>query len=150
MTTISLRAATPADAEAWLAMRRELWPDHDRQELADAVARFFKGHEAHLLEVLLAVSGDRVIGFAEMNIRPYAEGAETDRVAYLEGWFVAADVRRSGVGAKLIAAAEAWARAQGCVDFASDALFENVVSEKAHKALGFTETEIIRCFYKRL
>ena len=148
--TISVRAATPVDADAWLAMRRELWPDQEATELADDVDRYFRGKETNLLAVLLAFSGDRAVGFAELNIRRYAEGAETDRVAYLEGWFVAADVRRSGVGAKLIGAAEAWARGQGCVDFASAALVDNVVSERAHKALGFTETEIIRCFYKRL
>jgi aminoglycoside 6'-N-acetyltransferase I len=38
--------------------------------------------------------------------------------------------------------------AQGCTEFASDALIDNDVSARAHTALGFTETSQIRCFRK--
>jgi aminoglycoside 6'-N-acetyltransferase I len=103
------------------------------------------------LEVLVAVDGfGALIGFAELSIRRYAEGCVTDRVAYLEGWFVEEQHRRHGVGAALVAAAEAWARKQGCTEFGSDALLENEISAAAHKALGFEEVERIRCFKKNL
>jgi aminoglycoside 6'-N-acetyltransferase I len=72
----------------------------------------------------------------------------TDRVAYLEGWYVVPESRRRGVGGALVSAAEEWAVAQGCAEFASDALIENDVSAAAHKALGFQETVQIRCFRK--
>jgi aminoglycoside 6'-N-acetyltransferase I len=49
-----------------------------------------------------------------------------------------------------VAAAEAWARAQGCREFASDALADNMVSARAHRALGFDEVATIRCFRKAL
>ena len=39
---------------------------------------------------------------------------------------------------------------QGCTEFASDALLDNKISEAAHLALGFEETEQIRCFKKNL
>src|SRR5690349_14151458 len=146
---VVVRAAKRADARAWLAMRHELWPE-EAESLPGDVQRYFDDAEPNLHHVLLAFLGDRAVGFAELNIRRYAEGAMTDRVAYLEGWFVAEDARRMGVGGALIRAAEDWARAQGCTEFASDALATNVVSEKAHKALGFTEVEVIRCFLKRL
>jgi tetratricopeptide (TPR) repeat protein len=71
-------------------------------------------------------------------------------VAFLEGWFVEEHARRRGVGAALIRAAESWAREQGCTEFASDALVDNDVSSQAHKALGFKEVEVIRCFMKTL
>jgi aminoglycoside 6'-N-acetyltransferase I len=58
--------------------------------------------------------------------------------------------RREGVGRALIAAAEAWGRAQGCTEFASDAKLENHLSAAAHNALGFTEVDRIRCFRKPL
>jgi hypothetical protein len=42
-------------------------------------------------------------------------------VAYLEGWYVDRDVRRHGIGAALVHAAEAWARERGYRELASDA-----------------------------
>jgi aminoglycoside 6'-N-acetyltransferase I len=50
-------------------------------------------------------------------------------------------VRRQGVGAALVRAAEAWARARGYRDLASDALLDNLPSHEAHVALGFGEVE---------
>jgi aminoglycoside 6'-N-acetyltransferase I len=86
----------------------------------------------------------------ELSIRPYAEDCVTDRVAYLEGWYVEPGVRRTGIGRALVAAAEDWARTQGCSEFASDAIIDNDVSAAAHRALGFQETVQIRCFRKVL
>ncbi len=143
-----IRRATPIDSNAWLRMRKALWPE---EEVAEDVDRFFAGKLDMPLEVLVAVNGfGELIGFAELSIRRYAEGCVTDRVAFLEGWYVDEAHRRKGVGAALVAAAEAWARKQGCTEFGSDALLENEVSAEAHKALGFEEVERIRCFKKVL
>jgi aminoglycoside 6'-N-acetyltransferase I len=71
-------------------------------------------------------------------------------VAYLEGWYVDPDVRRQGVGAALVRAAEAWAREHGYREFASDALLENVESQRAHVALGFAEVERVVLYRKVL
>ena len=90
------------------------------------------------------------VGFAELSIRAYAEGCRSDRVAYLEGWFVGPEARGRGVGRTLIAAAENWGRSQRCSEFASDAQPDNDVSAAAHRALGFTEVGLIRCFRKDL
>jgi len=101
--------------------------------------------------VLLALDeGGRAVGFVELSIRNYAEDCETDRVAYLEGWYVIPEARRTGVGRALIAASEEWGRAQACTEFGSDALIDNEVSAAAHLATGFRETAQIRCFMKRL
>jgi aminoglycoside 6'-N-acetyltransferase I len=54
------------------------------------------------------------------------------------------------VGRELVAAAEAWAREQGCREFASDTQLENTVSAAAHLALGFEDAGIVRCFRKTL
>ena len=149
--SVTVRPAKPTDATPWLEMRRELWPDEDQVLLATDVDKYFGGKEPMLHEVLLAFDASgRAVGFAELNIRQYAEGCDTDRIAYLEGWFVAADARRMGVGASLIRTAEAWGRLQGCTEFASDALLENEISAAAHGALGFAEVERIRCFRKAL
>ena len=100
------------------------------------------------------VVGDGRLGesetFAELSIRNYAEDCVTDRVGYLEGWYVEPGARRKGVGRALVEAAERWARAQGCLEFGSDALIDNEISAAAHRALGFEETAQIRCFLKTL
>jgi aminoglycoside 6'-N-acetyltransferase I len=71
-------------------------------------------------------------------------------VAYLEGWFVSPEARGTGVGRALIAAAEEWGRLQGCTEFASAAEADNDVSAAAHRAVGFTEAGLVRCFRKDL
>lgn len=144
-----VRPVTHADAAQWLRMREGLWPDEEG--LAEDIERYFAGTITLLDAVLVAVGpGDALVGFAELSIRPYAEGCTTERVAYLEGWYVVREARRSGVGRTLVAAAERWAVDQGCTEFGSDALIDNLESEAAHKALGFAEIEQIRCFLKPL
>jgi len=144
-----VRAVTPADAAAWLHMRCALWPEGSESEHAAEIRLFLAGQLRDPLQVLFAVDdNDSPRGFAELSIRPYAEDCVTDRVAYLEGWYVVAESRRQGVGRALVRAAEEWARAQGCSEFASDALLDNHVSAAAHRALGFAETVQIRCFRK--
>ena len=141
MSTILVRSAKPDDAAEWLRMRVALWPEGTAREHAAEIDQFFAGMLTNPLEVLLAVNeAGTMIGFAELSIRNYAEDCETDRVAYLEGWYVDAAWRRRGVGRALVVAAEAWARAQGCTEFGSDALLENETSAAAHRALGFEET----------
>jgi aminoglycoside 6'-N-acetyltransferase I len=146
---IRVRPVTPADSDAWLDMRCALWPEGSAAEHRAEVTRFFAGLLREPLQTLIAVdSAGGPVGFAELSIRSYAEDCVTDRVAYLEGWYVAPGSRRQGVGRALVLAAEEWARAQGCAEFASDALLDNVVSAAAHKALGFRETVQLRCFRK--
>jgi len=131
-------------------MREALWPD-ELGSHAGEIEQFFAGKLSMPLAVLIAVDESRTpVGFAELSIRNYAEDCVTDRVAYLEGWYVVPEARRRGFGRALVAAAEDWARAQGCTEFASDALLENESSAAAHRALGFEEAVQIRCFRKEL
>ena len=153
---LAIRHVTESDKAAWLEMRRALWHEDVNGDLSDEVARFLKGDLKNPLAVLVAARTDengsntRIVGFAELNIRPYAEGCSTDRVGFLEGWFVVPGARRQGVGRALLVAAEEWARGQGCTEFASDTLVDNDASAAAHQALGFEEVEVIRCFRKSL
>jgi aminoglycoside 6'-N-acetyltransferase I len=150
-STIAVRHITSEDAAAWLAMRRALWPETDDGQHADEIERYFRGDVREPAAVLLVEEADgRAIGFAELSIRPYAEGCRSDRVAYLEGWWVAPGGRRQGVGRALVEAAVEWGRAQGCAEMASDAEAENESSAAAHSALGFEEVGLIRCFRRDL
>ena len=148
---ITVRPAKPNDAAAWLQLRHALWPEGSEAEHREEIARFFAGTAQEPLSVLLAEDGAGCpVGLAELSIRSCAEGCQTDRVAYLEGWFVAPKARCQGIGRALIAAAEEWGRAQGCREFASDAQATNEVSAAAHRALGFSEVGLVQCFRKNL
>ena len=146
-----VRPARPSDARAWLRLRSALWPDGTEAEHAAEIDRFFAETSRELAAVLLAEDGaGQVLGLAELSIRPCAEGCRTNRVAYLEGWYVVPEARRRGFGRSLVAAAEEWARAQGCTEFASDTEAENGASAAAHLALGFGDAGLVRCFRKDL
>lgn len=150
-TAVVVRPAASADAPDWLRLREALWPEDASAWHADEVRQYFAGRLGMPLQVLLALElSGSVVGFAELSIRAYAEGCTTDRIAYLEGWYVVPEARRRGVGRALVRAAEEWGRAQGCTEFGSDALIDNEVSAAAHRALGFAETVQIRCFLKSL
>ena len=134
-----------------MRLRCALWPEGSEREHAADIGEFFAGRAVEPLAVLLAEDREgKAIGFAELSIRAYAEGCSTDRVAFLEGWFVVPESRGRGVGRALMAAAEEWGRAQGCTEFGSDAEEDNHGSAAAHLALGFTEVGLIRCFRKDL
>ena len=147
---VNVRDVAERDRDAWLRMRSALWPGTSDEHRAE-IEQFFAGEFPRgPWSVLVAEHESLPVGFAELSIRSYAEGCEGHRVAYLEGWFVEAEVRGRGIGRALIAAAEAWGRTQGCTEFASDADPQNVVSIEAHKALGFADAGLVQCFRKDL
>jgi len=154
---VRIRHVEPRDATEWIAMRAALWPDQDRPSLVADVDRFFadpRDEPGAMPEAVLVAeapgTSPGLVGFVELSRRAYAEGCDTSPVAFLEGWYVAPNRRRHGIGRALVAAAETWARELGCREFASDALADNTVSRASHRALGFEETVQLRCFKKRL
>lgn len=144
-----VRAYRAVDHAEWLRMRRALWPDDTLEaEMASMAGWLARGDT----EVLVAErpDGRGLAGFAEVGARSHADGCHTSPVAYLEGWYVDADVRRQGVGASLVRAAESWARGKGYREFASDTPLGNDVSQRAHRALGFEEVDRVVEFRKAL
>lgn len=145
-----VRAATAADLAAWAQLRHALWPQATAQahaaELPELLAQLQR------CVALLIEDGDgRVQGFAEASLRhDYVNGTESSPVGFLEGWYVAPESRGQGYGRALIAEVEAWTRAQGCSELASDALLDNCDSHAAHAACGFAETERVVYFRKRV
>jgi len=146
---MQIRRLKKSDRAEWLRMRCALWPGQEA-ELAGEVERFYSGILLEPEAVLVAEESGILVGFAELSIRSYAEGCNTQRVGYLEAWYVDDKMRRRGIGRALISSAEDWARSQGCTEFASDTELDNETSTLAHLALGFEEVEIMRCFRKTL
>jgi aminoglycoside 6'-N-acetyltransferase I len=155
-TSIQVRPVEPGDRAEWITLRLALWPDEDEQTHRAAVERYFATSRSlgsmpeAVFVATLAGADPAMVGFAEVSRRSYAEGCETSPVGFLEGWYVIAERRGAGAGRALLAAAEAWARGLGCREFASDAVAENTLSAAAHRALGFEEVVVIRCFRKSL
>ena len=144
-----IRPLRPADAAEWLRLRCQLWPGAVEDHRAD-IAAFLDGTACEPAAVLVAELSGSLIGFAELSIRTCAEGCTTDRVAFLEGWYVVPPERRKGVGRALVLAAESWGRDKGCVEFASDSQISNAGSIEAHAALGFENVGVVVCFRKAL
>lgn len=147
---VRVRPATAADVAPWTRLRHALWPEESEDEHRREVSALLADPSASRAVLLAADDGSGIVGFAELSIRAYAEGCVTDRVGYLEGWYVVPAARRLGIGRRLVAAAEDWARERGCVEFASDTGSGNEVSAAAHRALGFTDVGLVRCFRKEL
>jgi aminoglycoside 6'-N-acetyltransferase I len=91
------------------------------------------------LAIFLAeFSGGPIVGFLEAGLRSHADGCDPRYpVGFLEGWFVSESHRRKGIGARLLAAAEDWARSHGCVEMASDTWIDHALSQRIQEALKF-------------
>lgn len=132
---IVIRRYRPGDEAAWLRFRLELWPDSGWADAQAWVRR----------DAITLVAEDRntqeLVGFAEVGERPYADGCETSPVAFLEGWFVSAAARGTGVGSRLVHAAVLWAKGQNPQELASDSALDDTIAFRAHLAVGFEEVE---------
>ena len=146
-THICVRVARPADREPLARLRAVLWPESSAGEHARELVSILDGKgfgTMPLIELVAEENAGALVGFAEVGLRSHADGCDVvHAVGYLEGWYVVESHRKKGIGRKLLRAAEEWAREQGCVEMASDALLENEVSQRVHAALGFAEVD--RC-----
>src|SRR5262245_36380783 len=118
---ICVRLAVRQDCEYLAHMCAELWPDASAEEHSRELVPKVEGRSTRLLPVAVFVA-DRsgiegntnrtdVIGFVEVGLRSHADGCdESHEVGFVEGWFVAKEWRNRGIGRKLVAAAEDWAR----------------------------------------
>jgi aminoglycoside 6'-N-acetyltransferase I len=143
-----VRPVEARDRADWLRMRRTLWTDDDTLEAG--IEAHFASPRLDVIVFMAEATNGKLIGFAEVGTRAYAEGCETSPVGFLEGWFVEEHARGSGVGRALVQAAETWTRERGLTEFGSDTWLENEASILAHQALGFAVAERLVCFLKRL
>jgi aminoglycoside 6'-N-acetyltransferase I len=148
LTTIE--RCTSLDQPGWLDMRVALWPDATAEDHRAYMAVSLAQPE-RFLQLMIYDERHQPVGFIEGSIRgDYVNGTETSPVGFVEGVYVAPEWRRKGVARQLFSAIGDWAKARGCRELASDALLENVSSQRAHVALGFKETERVVYFSRKL
>ncbi len=117
-----------------MVLRRALWPDEDGTpaELAALLRR-------DDFAAFIASADDIPVGFAEITLRRYIDGAPDAANGFLEALFVAGNHRRRGVADLLLKAASTWARENGATHLGSNADLDNDVSHSWHRAMGFDE-----------
>src|SRR6267143_1648700 len=100
-----------------------------RSQSSLTLTRRFKGssrkHAAFVAESPDAATG--VVGWVHVSV---AHLLESDIRAEVNGLVVAEGQRSAGAGARLLAAAEEWARKHGCKGMS---VRSNVIRERAHK-----------------
>jgi aminoglycoside 6'-N-acetyltransferase I len=136
-----------SDRAAWAQMRVALWPEETEAAHAEMIEALLHSEDAW---GFMAEIDGAPAGFAELAIRDHANGCEIAPVPFLEGIWVNASRRRQGIGARLIAHIEAFVRTRGFCEIGSDAPIDNCASQAAHRSWGFSETERVVYFRKRL
>lgn len=119
------------DVEAWVALRRMLWPDA-RPDclLADADRVLSSPDEVCFL---LIHPSQAPVGFIEGAIHP---GPETP-YAHVEAWYVAPEFRRQGHGRHLLDRLENWCLHRRIYQLTSDTDPGYPISPRAHASCGF-------------
>ena len=139
------------DRDQLSRFREALWPKTSTEEHARETTLILEGKLPLTMPliILVAEASDGILaGFLEVDLRSHADGCDPSRpVGYIEGWYIAEDHRHKGIGKKLLAAAEDWARSQGCVEIASDTWIDNELSQHVHEALGYEVVD--RCVHYR-
>ena len=147
-----IRPAQLSDLEQLAEMCRALWPTSSAEEHAKELRSILGGNASLVvtmpLSIFVAEGTDGLVGFVEVDLRSHADGCNPSTpVGYIEGWYVVEQHRLQGLGRKLLAKAEEWARQHNCVEVASDATIDNESSQRAHEALGYQVVD--RCVHYR-
>src|SRR5215469_11871667 len=104
---VRIRQAKPADRGQLAQLREALWPKTSVAEHARELEPILAGDTPGTMPLInfVAETADGMLtGFAEVDLRSHADGCDPARpLGYLEGWYVAEEYRRSGIGRRLLA-----------------------------------------------
>ena len=147
---MNIRKTTDTADADWVSLRAEFIPELSETEHGEFLQSFAR-HSTGFVAFVATDEQYAAIGFAEVSIRnDYVNGCRYRPALFLEGIYVRPPCRGRGIARALCAAAEDWARDQGCREFASDVYIDDADSLAAHVGLGFTETERVVYFRKSL
>ena len=142
-----IRKAEESDFDEWVKARCDLWPTTDREGHLSEIQTLIHDKK---FSCYLALYENKIIGFLETYIRPFANGCDEQPVLFVEGIWVHKAWRRKRVAEGLIYHLEEWAKDNGHKEIGSDSALNNTSAHLAHKAWGFQETTRVVYFKKDL
>ena len=143
-----IKKAGNNDLEALAKLAILMWQNHSITELINEFSEIIENGKSVFF---LKYEYDVPVGFAQCQlINDYVEGTKISPVGYLEGIFVKEQCRHKGYAKELLVECEAWAKENGCSEFASDCEINNIDSFHFHQAMNFVEANRIICFTKAL
>jgi GNAT superfamily N-acetyltransferase len=143
--TLKIRRAKLSDAAPMAVLAGQLGYPATTAQICKRLAGI-KPASQHAVFVA-DVTGVGVIGWTHVSRQPFLE---VDVRGEINGLIVAEGHRSMGAGAKLLAAAEAWARRHGCKGMS---VRSNVIRERAHQFYernGFEHYKTQKSFRKPL
>lgn len=143
-----IRKADKDDIQNIAKLANQMWTDSTVDNFIGELNTLIENGEVALF---VAEENDECVGFAQCQLRhDYVEGTKSSPVGYLEGIFVKEEYRNKGYASSLLKVSEAWAKENGCSEFASDCELINNDSLMFHLKVGFEEANRIICFTKKL
>src|SRR5215470_17066677 len=122
---VAIRRARLSDAQSVAELSGQLGYPTPEKETADRLAHLIR-HPRFGVVLIAETSDGKIAGWLHVSVTPLLE---VPLRAEVNGLIVAEGQRSSGSGARLLRAAEAWAKSKGC---ASMSVRSNVVRDRAH------------------
>jgi len=143
---VVIRRARLADASVVAELSGQLGYPTSPEKMAVRLAHLIR-HPRFGGVLIAETSERRVIGWVQVSVTPLLEVALR---AEVNGLIVAEGQRSSGAGAKLLRAAEEWAKSKGCD---SMSVRSNVIRDRAHAFYlrnGYEHYKTQKAFRKKL
>jgi len=121
---LGIRPARQGDARAIAELSGQLGYPASEQEMAGRLALLLKRRQGAVL--VAETAAHQVVGWLHVSLTPLLE---VPLRAEVNGLIVKEELRSLGAGAKLLQAAERWARAKGCIGMS---VRSNVIRQRAH------------------
>ena len=137
---LAITRATHADLDAVVPLF-DAYRQFYEQPSDPARARAFLGERLQRGEtvILLARDGERAIGFTQLY--PMFSSVRTGKLWILNDLYVDAQVRRSGAGRALLAAAADFARSDGAVGIVLETTRDNATARSLYRGAGWEEAD---------
>ena len=136
---MTLQPITEADWACWQAFRAALYHDLDPALDGEEMRSILSRSDWHCWLVMGAQS--RPIGLVEISLRNVADGCISSPVPYLEGLYLVPECQGQGIGTRVMAHLDAWCRAEGFTELATDAELSNEQAQRFYRTLGFEEVD---------
>lgn len=140
---MEIRETQVSDLDAWADMRLALWPGHEREDML-AESRAMLDSDTEI--AFIAWQDEQPVGLIEGQIRQ----SNGQLYGHVEGWYVAPEVRGTGVGRALMSDLSNWFLHRHIRTLMSDTNADYPLSPAAHQAAGFEEVGRILIYRKRL